>query len=310
MVNHLIEVLKKEYEEDEDFKFSKKFKDSGFVKEEIEFFLDLYEEHMATQNIEVLLNLAWFSLDRSVYSILNDYDENDIKLELSRAKDYAFKTIYYGAKSCKCFSGGVNIDMNRISLLFAINILCNKWENTKEMGRLLIDSLNAENCIIGRGLPTATRSWFLLDLFSFVSKIEIDKKRAIAPKNDKYEPFYDVLQDWDTDDENLIDKHITILCEYHLIYAASEIDYANREERMRNFEIPCFQIFPYEILAWLKLREQHGLKNPTEFSHDLMNTKIVKVFLELGSPLDEVEDLPFKKEVIANLKEACPEMKI
>ena len=265
---------------------------------------------MATRNMEVLLNLAWFSFDRSIYSILNDYDKDNIKLELARSKDYAFKAIYYGANSCKCFSGGISIDMHRISYLFAINILCNKWENTKEMGSLLIDSLNAENCIIRRGLPTATRSWFLLDLFSLVSNIEINKKIAIAPKKDKYKPFYEILELWDTQDEALIDQHITILCEYHLIYAASEIDYDNQEERMRNLEMPSFQIFPYEVLAWLKLREEHGLKNPVKFSHELMNTKIVKVFLELNTPLDEIEDLPFEKDILSNLKKACPEMKI
>ncbi|MBU3013265.1 hypothetical protein KO488_00750 [Poseidonibacter lekithochrous] len=159
-------------------------------------------------------------------------------------------------------------------------------------------------------LHAATRSWFLLDLFSFVSKIEINKKIAIAPRKNKYEPFYDVLQDWDTQDEALIDKHITMLCEYHLIYATSQIENDSLKERMKNYEIPCFQIFPYEILAWLKLREQHGLKNPNKFTHELMNTKIVKVFLELDTPLAEVEDLPFEKEVLSNLKAACPDMKI
>ncbi len=56
-------------------------------------------------------------------------------------------------------------------------------------------------------------------------------------------------------------------------------DYINRYE----FNDVYNRLYPYEILAWLKLREHLGIANPTEFNHALMNQPLAE-FIQ-GAPL-------------------------
>jgi hypothetical protein len=146
----------------------------------------------------------------------------------------------------------------------------------------LIDSLNAKKCIIRRGSSKALRTWFMIELFSMINGFEINKKRTYYPKT--FYPYDEALDAWNTNDLKEVDKLSYLLADKHLL---------TDKEDNELLHLPFIQIFPYEILAWLKLREQVGLKNPTEYSHPLMNTPIAKMFLKLKEPLEEPQHIPF-----------------
>ena len=94
-----------------------------------------------------------------------------------------------------------------------------------------------------------------------------------------------------------------------LIYIICEM-YLELENKKKNLFQNINYAFPYEILAWLKLRELKGLKNPTKFTHPLMNTPIAKMFLNIKEPLPKPKELPYAKELLEKLKEKCPDVEI
>jgi len=74
--------------------------------------------------------------------------------------------------------------------------------------------------------------------------------------------FYNkILTAWDSTNTQEINYHINLLCEAHLDLTKETQFHSN----------PLLQLFPYEILAWLKLREQAGHKNPKTFSPKYRN---------------------------------------
>lgn len=308
MLENLISRLHEEYNQDNQFKFSDEFLDSGFIEYEINSFLETHKERIDVEVIDVLLQLSWYSTDRLVYSLLFKKDGMLAQEELSRAASYAFYAIYFGASACRCFQGMYSIPMQRISLLFSLNILTGHWNDIEKMGNTFVRSLNAENCIIRRGNENALRSWFLIDLYDKLTGKKIDKRKARYPE--EYGAYGEVFSVWDSKDLYEINKMVSILCDLHLILATSEITPDNEDERKAKYEIPVFQVLPYEILAWLAIRKQHGLENPTEYSHPLMNTPIAQFFLNLETPLPKPEKLPYVKELLTKLKEKCPEIEI
>jgi len=137
---------------------------------------------------------------------------------------------------------------------------------------------------------------------------ELNKKRAMYPKD--LSPYDMILNSWDEEDLDTLDSMITILCNEHAKLAVIPVTNENQWDRKEKLQLPAFELLPYEVLAWLKLREKQGLKNPTEFSHPLMNTPIAKMFLDIKEPLPKPKELPFAKELLEKLKEECPDVEI
>jgi hypothetical protein len=307
VVDKLYGFLKEEYADDNDFKFSHAFEESGFVESEIEDTLEIYKDYNTAIWLEMFANLGLYSYERFVHALLSKKETSIQSEELIRAVNYSYLTLSLGAKSCKCYKGHIGINMHRVSFILGLNILCSDEEMCSELGDHLLDSLNAKNCIIKRGREDALASWFVIELYSLVTQKEFHKKRARYPKD--LSPYNMALEDWDSEDADMIDDIIGILCDKHLDKAIIPLDNYDFERKER-LEIPSFQLFPYEILAWLKLREKAGLKNPTEFSHPLMNTTIAKMFLDIKEPLPKPKELPFAKELLEKLKEQCPDVEI
>lgn len=67
---------------------------------------------------------------------------------------------------------------------------------------------------------------------------------------------------------------------------------------------------PLFLPLFFFFRELKGFPNPTEFFHPLMNTPLVRMFLELKTPLAKPAELPYAKELLAKLKEACPQIEV
>jgi len=308
IITRLRQELDKKYKEDNEWLFCDKFTKSGAVKEEFEDYLEeFYDGTFFTHvGFEVL---AHFSLERSIYAIMVLQDKTRFQQEIVRSTAYGYLMITSASQSCGCFQGRSSIPMHRALIHFALNVLILSEESIKKTGEMLINSVNAENCVIGRGGLKAYRDWFILELYSKAINKEISKKRAYYPDKG-FADYENILKLWDTEDLQYIDFQVNILCEMHLSSALTPINEENEDEKKYNLELPHIELFPYEILVWLKLREKEGLKNPKTFTHPLMNTPIAKMFLDIKEPLPKPTELPYGKELLEKLKEQCPDVEV
>ena len=159
------------------------------------------------------------------------------------------------------------------------------------VGKHLIDSLNGKSCIIKKGYKESTISWFILKLYSQYSKEEITLHKLLLPKVEF--PYDEILENYDTKDLNEVNKYIEFLCDVHLSQA--KFDYDVYEEEIEDgdiFHLKYKELFivslyflPFEALYYLKLREELELENPKEFRHELMNTELSKMYLNIKEPL-------------------------
>jgi hypothetical protein len=84
--------------------------------------------------------------------------------------------------------------------------------------------------------------------------------------DDDFGVYAPVIANWRTKDVNQVHEWVNQMADYHL-----EQTKKPRGVEWGEFELPGIYLFPYEILAFLRLREWLGLPNPSEFEHPLMN---------------------------------------
>jgi len=253
---------------------------------------------------------SYFFIIKAMYHSSFTKDKEVILSSLSQASTFSYltlDTLYNILCGCEAErkSGHYRpYTMSELVPLASMPLIVKDWEKAKILTQELADSLNAKSCIIERGEYKAVETWFIVKLATKVFDIELDKRKPRYPNKEDFKHYQDVLDKWDTEDMLEVDKMSYFLAELHL-----SIDY---EERITDLLVkPYFmQLFPYEILTWLKLREKQGLKNPTEFSHPLMNTPIAKMFLDIKEPLAKPTALPFAKELLEKLQEECPDVEI
>ena len=298
-VEKINEALLKEYKSDNNWKFPKDNEDCKFIKEEINVFYNSLIKKINVHFVDFFEDLSIYSLDKTIYSLVHIKDKKKSQQELSEASMYGYNAIHYGNKMCTCFPSNPSLEMHRSVILWATTIISKHWDEAYKIGNDLIASVNAEKCIIKRGDSEAHSAWFLLELYTFISDKVIDKRKALYP--DKLYPYDEVLKNWDTKDLKEVDKLAYLLSDAHLMV---------NDKNHNLLKMSFIQIFPYEIIAWLSIRDKMGLKNPTAFTHPLMNTQIAKMFLDIKEPLKKPKELPFSDELIAKLKEKYPDKEI
>jgi hypothetical protein len=134
--------------------------------------------------------------------------------------------------------------------------------------------------------------WFLLELYAKSINENIDTSSYSYPPD--LSPYQQVINNWNTADQKFLQVLISSMADFHLSHARTpehddvlEFDY---EERM---------LFPYEILAFLRIREWANLENPSSFDHPLMQHALAQLPATLIKPNSELfNDVidKFKKE--------------
>lgn len=310
-------ALEEEFREEQQYKYAVPFEDSRYYDIAINRFKEALKDSKNTHIDSVyflwLFELVQCHFEYSVYAKLHLNDEELAKKHLSLATEYGYVCLEYGSQSCGCFeSKNPFIIMNKAIFMMSNLLLTHQTERFHSIGNHLIDSLNGQSCIIKKGYQKSTISWFVLKLYSLYTDKEITLHKLLQPK-DTFS-YDEVLKHWDTDNLNDVTKFVELLCDEHI--AQAKLDYAIHVEeefdslKYRELFIVGLYLLPYEILSWLRIRELKGLPNPTEFSHPLMNTPLAEMFLELKTPLDKPKELPYAKELLAKLKEACPQIKV
>ncbi len=295
--------LLQRFQDNQSWLFSENFKDSKFIEKEIDCYHIYYENDKFSENAFMFAfeNLALYSYDRAIYFLIEQKSKEKFFEYFFLYSYYSYIAIHESSKGCKCLKGIPDIKMKRATHLFASTIISLDWDKAQLVGNDLINSLNAEGCIIRRGKSDALQAWFVIELFSKTFDVEINKRRALYPKD--FSIYGDILKVWDSENLVEIDKHIYNLCDLHLTKHGKD-----KEEELQLLEIPSLLLFPFEVIAWLRLREYKGLKNPQEFTHPLMHEPMTKTLLGLNEPLQEPNEVPFLNEFLTYVYNHCPEM--
>jgi len=194
-------------------------------------------------------------------------------------------------------------------------LICGWEKEAVYLAKSMIESINfgkqeeegyTIHKLIADGFRFDRAAWFALELYckAYNDNECFDREKADYPQN--MYPYDKALEKWDSEDLEEIDKLIYMLCEIHVEQSQEQ----KTDEDYFEFGDTYAKLFPYEILTWLKFREKTGLKNPTKFTHPLMNTPIAKFFLSLETPLPYPDDLPYVKELLKKLKEQCPNVEV
>ncbi|MBO3275763.1 hypothetical protein [Pseudomonas schmalbachii] len=141
--------------------------------------------------------------------------------------------------------------------------------------------------------------WFLLHLVFDVEKLSIDTSLYSYPES--LTPYDEVLSDWKTTDLEKVGEMVQCMADFHVQH--SREDSQGRE--VYEFEEEDYWLFPYEIFAFLRLREWIGLKNPQEFDHPLMQQPLGRLPCEPGVPLAR-PDTPLLDQVVAKFNQQYP----
>ena len=228
---------------------------------------------------------------------------------LSTAKAMAslvIKTFSHNLCQCMGYTGEASTDFSRkmieIVPLLTPSALSKDWEELEALSQILIDSLNAKNCIIGRGQRDAPNAWFTVKLLSKALDIPLDERKPFYPPKNKFEAYQNIIDNWDTEDLRELNKMICFLAELHIMsgeYELHEYDYL--------MEIELSLVFPYEIAIWLKLREYQGLQNPKTFLHPLMQTPIMQTLLNIKNTLPKPQEQTDIKILLEKIQQMCPD---
>jgi len=291
----------------------------GYIDDSFKEVCELFVQKPHADYVYIQESLAWYHLDQAIYDAYHKINKEEILKSLAYSSVLSYLTIVPSSQFCGCMEYNPKLEMGRAGILLALQVMIGEQKEIHTSTQALVNSLNAKGCLIGRGSAKDVQAWFTLELVSNFHGIEILKKRTRYPKKN-YSYYEDVLAHWDTEDMLQIEKSISTLCEVHLsIVMVGQTDpnemveyvIPGYEEPKTNFlTLPFIQLVPYDVLAWLKLRERSGLKNPKTFSHPLMNTPIAKIFLNIKEPLPKPTELPYAKELLEKLKEQCPDVEV
>ena len=264
---------------------------------------------------DLLHQCASWKLDYTFYELMEKQNKEEALEMYSQSTAYGYLATKNAALTYGCLLNNQSALMDDITIYMALAFIAEWTDEAFEIAEIMIESINYGKVknyeeqrsialLIGDGFPYVPASWFMLELYCKLKGRDFDRKKARYPE--KMYPYDEVLAHWDTEDLLEVDKYIYMLATTHLDQAKEEVN----DDDYFEFGDTTRWLFPYEILTWLKLREQAGIKNPKTFSHPLMNTPITKMFLDIKEPLPYPTKLPYAKELLEKLKEQCPNVEI
>ncbi|WP_320200730.1 hypothetical protein RMR16_025320 (plasmid) [Agrobacterium sp. rho-13.3] len=198
--------------------------------------------------------------------------------------------------------------MDQAAFLLGLQIICG-WKRralavgdalVKGLDTPLLDLRNNERHNAGSLYP---HFWFLIQMFR-AGKGEpfIDLTPYSHPE--RMAPYDQVLTDWKTTDLSKVKRWVEDMAEHH-IQSTDDSD----PDALNEFDNPKFKLFPYEILAFLRIREWAGLSNPLEFDHPLMNQSLAYKPLLAELPLPDPET-PLLDRVLVRYQRDWPDLRI
>ncbi|WP_254618320.1 hypothetical protein [Vibrio metschnikovii] len=168
-------------------------------------------------------------------------------------------------------------------------VLTGHSEQAKAAHTVVVDALKTP--FLAGGDDWFLHPWFLLALLCRWQPRELDLTGCDVPAD--MGVYAEVLAHWDTKDVEKVQALVTGMANFHMAMAKSN----KNDNETNDFFESEFWFFPYEILTWLRIREEMGLPNPETFEHPLMQQPLAAMPPATPFPKDELLE-----QVVAKLK--------
>jgi hypothetical protein len=231
--------------------------------------------------------MAFWKMNQAQYALLYKEDQDGFYKAFSESAEYAYLELIIKQKRA------FDLGMSSVRFTLALQCLSKNEDKYKIVAEAMLYSINnyipekhykqGVGVIIGNGREDIVSAWFMLDLYCLAYERSYDKDKANLPKD--YTPYNEVLKEWDTTDMQKVDQLVYKLCEMHILRGVRSGDMD--KDWFQEFSYNEKQLFPFEILVWLQMRKNKGLKNPEKYTHYFMQEPLVKAF-----PLDKPLVLP------------------
>jgi hypothetical protein len=113
--------------------------------------------------------------------------------------------------------------------------------------------------------------WFLMHLYCALSGLPLQTSQYSYPAD--MAPYGAVIDGFRTTDLRKVHDWVCAMADFHVENARELVDAGGVPE----FELEDYRLFPYEILAFLRMREWLDLPNPEAFDHPLMQQPLAKL---------------------------------
>ncbi len=204
---------------------------------------------------------VWYS-NKFVFDSLENNDFSTRKL----VAENGFYIVELSSILAAQFPGNPpKISFHFIAKYLAYVLIEGWYEQAQALQKYILQGLDSS--FLKGGQNFSRSAWFIINISCKAFKNEVDVKKYNYPSDMAI--FEEVIANWDEKDENLIDKLVSSLCDYHL----KEAGYSTGN-KLYEFDWTDQFIYAYEILSWLSLRKMVGLKNPERFAHPLMQLPI------------------------------------
>ncbi len=178
------------------------------------------------------------------------------------------------------------------------NCLIQRWyEEGKELTQIINAWLQTKS--LRGGDPDCLTGWFILELANLAFNTGFDCQDYNYPEDMSW--YEDVFDQWITEDLNIIDYLVSMMCDNHLAQA----DYGDGHSTSYEFDWTFEFLYTYEILTWLSLREYIRLQNPEEYSHPLMQYAMNRLPSGTGPMPRSGQFLQVVEKLKAELKPKC-----
>lgn len=194
------------------------------------------------------------------------------------------------------------IDWGDANQYLAVVMLVGWEDKAKEMALLYeksmqtyaSDTTTQPDGIVDGGRDDYSGAWFIFELARKYWSLTIDPEKVHYPEN--FGPYQAVLAQWDTHNVTQVEQWVSVLCDRHMEQAVDYESDQNGEFVGQNTEM-----FPYEILFWLRLRSCLGLPNPARYSHPFMSVP------EATVPLVDWPDMPILDKLFEQMSADYPQ---
>ncbi len=280
------------YREKSDWIFSDEQNQSG-LWESFTWLLDnMYTQDDPTLSDTILLRFAGWYLHYAQYAWARLGDKALQKKSFADAGWCAYQSIRVLVEVGR-IRGRINLGFSSGDMMhWWTNLLLSGWyEEADEIMQYTLASTNDSDNqgVMGEGGNSLdTSSFFLMELYCLWKKKPFDRDDFDHPLDNGLDtPFiYDeVLPHWNTKDLQQVDDLVSVMADYHLTRTIEQ-DEDTDEEDQDHFEFshPHHWLYPFEILAWLKVRSMSGLSNPDQYTHPLMNQPLAEPITDAPLP--------------------------
>lgn len=219
--------------------------------------------------------------------------------EFALSARYARATVQFESAYAEAGQRG-SIVLGVAPFYFCLSVLAGWREDADMVGRLLVRGLDTSLLDLRHtdrhDAGTLYRHlWFILHLYCSAKGVQIDTKPYSYP--DDMSPYAAVLADWRTSDVTRVQQFVLTMADFHAQEARQ-----TKHDEIAEFDFNAQMLFPYEILAFLRLREWLGLPNPQSFEHPLMKQPLAAM---PPQPLPQ-PSTPLLDRVIEKFKQEYP----